>query len=75
VSASVVWFRSCRTLMLMCFAAVSLITGCRSTTNASNSGGAASAKPGTSWNLFAPDPEPKKIQTPSDFVGQPRATI
>jgi len=75
VSASVGWFHRCRTLTLTCFAVVSLSAGCCSTNNSSKPAGAASAKPGSSWNLFAPEPEPKKIQTPSDFIAQPRATI
>jgi len=75
VIASIARFRRCCTLMLIGFAVASLIAGCRSTNDTSNAGGAASSKPGSSWNLFAPGPEPKKIQTPSDFVGQPRPTI
>jgi hypothetical protein len=30
----------------------------------------ASSKPGSSWNPFAP--EPKKVQSPSEFIALPR---
>jgi hypothetical protein len=86
VSAPVASYRRCYTLLLVCCAVVLLNVGCRSTDNTTNSGGVAShnsgwvpsynsegvasSKPASSWSLFAP--EPKKIQSPSDFIAQPR---
>ncbi len=76
MNASATWFHRCWILLSMCCAVVLLNTGCCSTNKSSNSSGAASAKAGSptnagsSWSLFAP--EPKKVQTPSDFIAQPR---
>jgi len=69
VIVSTFCFRRCLTLALVCFAIVSLNAGCHSTNSTPNPGGTAKT-PGSSWSLFAP--EPKKIQTPSDFISQPR---
>jgi hypothetical protein len=64
--------RFCRILLLTCFALVSLNAGCHSTNaGTTTAGGAAAAKPGSTWNPFAPDP-PKKVQSPGDFIIQQR---
>jgi len=72
VTELVAWFRRCYCLLLTCCAVLSLNSGCHSTDNPSTAGGVASskAKPGSSWSLFPP--EPKKVQTPSDFISLPR---
>ena len=76
MNPSAAWFHRCWILLAMCCAVALLNTGCCSTTKSSNPGGVASAKAGSpansgsSWNWFAP--EPKKVQTPSDFIAQPR---
>jgi hypothetical protein len=74
VSVSVAWFRHCCVLLLACLAIVPLNVGCchsaNSPTNSNSSGGVASAN-AKSWSLFG-SPEPKKVQTPSDFINQPR---
>jgi hypothetical protein len=71
VSVSAAWFRRGISLLLVGFAVASLNTGCCSTNNNSTPRGATSSKSsGSSWSLFAP--EPKKIQTTSDFIGLKR---
>ena len=56
MNAAVRWFRRCRVLFLTCLAVVSLSVGCRCSNSTNNTNGAASSKPGSSWNPFAPSP-------------------
>ncbi len=63
-------FRHFCSLLLLCFAVLSLNAGCCTTSSKPNSSGAAASKPDSSWHFF--EPEPKKVQTPGDFIAQPR---
>ena len=55
--------------LLLCCAAITCGGGCHSTNNSSSAGGVSQNQNG-SWNPFAT--QPKKVQTPSDFINQPR---
>ncbi len=68
MSAFVAWFHRGRSLLLICCAVVVPSAGCHSTNNSSSPTGVVSKpKPG---GFF--DTEPKKVQTPSDFINLPR---
>jgi hypothetical protein len=63
--------RPCCVLLLSGLAAVLLNTGCQTANSTPNSGGSAgSSSPGSAWSMYPP--EPKKVQTPADFISLQR---